>query len=1092
MNLTDTQKKAATTTDRNVIVSAGAGTGKTSVLVERFLHLVTEGKTPVTEILALTYTEKAANEMKKRIMDRLDKLGHERARRELESAYISTIHAFAARLLREHPFEAGVDPDFRVIESEESDLLKELALDEVLEKQCEKGNELFELLMTYSENGIREAVLKLYEGARHDGRSLSDFFSLRLELPPVPDLKALFEQAGEKEFAAEFSNFEKNTAWTWQAAEDFRVWKKEGKFSYKKKPGWKEIRNGLDVFLADRLEQLALTWKARLESLALSFEETYELKKKEKGALDFEDLQRRALSLFKNPSKISSKLLERYRGKFRQVMVDEFQDTNPLQLELIEMLSNGKNLFFVGDYKQSIYSFRGAEPALFLAKEKEYGDPEKGMRIALSENFRSAAPVLDFINRFFEHLWREEAVKFEGLKASAETKGEPQVEIMRVSKEDEESMDLARMREADLIADRMIELYAGGNGVPYGDMAVLFQVMTDIGIYEQALKRRGIPYYSVAGTGFYHQPEIRDMVSFLSFLENPLADIPLAAALRSPLFQVTDSTLYYLSNAAKKNDTQEKATPLFEGVKQFESIAEIPENEKEKIRFFMRIASELLAVKDRMKLTELLDSILEKTSYELTVLGDAQGVRRYANLKKMVNLAREFETVEPLALGAFLRTLRMLETHEVRESEAQIEARESGRVVQLISIHRSKGLEFPVVFVADMARKQRRDETNWLKLIPGKGYAIQLFNTESRKKDKEKPAGWLLLDEAIKNKRVQEWQRLLYVAATRAKEKLIFSGVAGDPEGDDEEEEARSANWMDWVQAMPGDILKAALRNRERPAGFHAAKRPIAEKKIFEEVFGDWQPKEMERLPESDAILQGLKKKPRLPARVIDLPVSAYAAFEKSPEKYRDVYEIGYSDSAFEIERNEETEPGDSYADFGTAVHRVLELMDFSEPARNLPELIREACSGLMPEKHIEAAEIVKQFCGSPLFETLQNAKEIYRELPFIINQRHGRIEGVIDVLFRDKAGVWHVLDYKTATGDAAKSKASGYELQIGMYAFAAHKILGITPATGIVYFLKNLYAHTLPFDAASLKALGTRLAALQDSIISFGNSPIK
>ena len=1297
--LTKSQQTAVTFTGRNVLVSAGAGTGKTTVLVDRFLHFLVSGQALVGEILALTYTDKAANEMKSRILKKLGELGRERDRRDLESSYISTIHAFCARVLREHPFEAGVDPDFRVIESEESDFLKEQAMDEALEKRCEKGNEIFELLKVYGEKDIREGILKVLDAARHDGKTLAEFFALnpspcplpkgergttassfssgqegtkiplskgergttepsfsggqketkiplskgekgttassfsggqkgaeiplskgesgttessfsggqkgaeiplskgesgtkiplskgesgttepsfsggqkgaeiplpkgergttepsfsggqketKIPLPkgergttepsfssgqkgtkiPLPlkggedkgegvekSIPFLLEKLGEEELSRDFERFSNNEAWDWRTVEEYKGW--QGGFSRKRgKKGdstWTEIKALASDFLARKIEVFMKPWAERFESLALSFEEIYEFRKKEKGFLDFEDLQARTVRLFRKQDKISAKLLDRYRRKFRQVLVDEFQDTNPLQLELIELLSLGDNLFFVGDFKQSIYSFRGAEPSLFLAKEKEYGNPERGLLIQLMENFRTAAPVLDFINRLFDHLWQEDSMPFQGLvackdgsdkepracrnhevSAKAKPEGPPSVELIAVPKKDEESMDLARMREADLIAERVLELYE--QGTAYGEIAVLFQVMTDIGLYEQALKKRGIPYYSVAGTGFYHQPEIRDMVSFLSFLENPLADIPLAAALRSPLFQVNDNTLFWLSRRAKGEDALKQATPLYAGVKDFEGISQIPAEEKEKLRFFLKISGEFLAVKDRLKLTELLDSILEKTSYELTVLADPQGVRRYANLKKMINLAREFERVEPLALGAFLGILRRLETHEVRESEAQVEAEESGRVVRLLSIHRSKGLEFKAVIVADLAREKRSDPTSWLKAEPGAGYSLKVRNEITG--DREEPAGWLRLEERLNRKRKQEWKRQFYVAATRAKEKLILSGVHKEKKSE-KETFSEMACWMDWMQAMPPELMEGVTVHSPEGPGFLARKRSLAEKKMFEEVFENLEPHPVEEIlpgqkerEQAEAagktILSVLEKKPRTSARVIDLPVSAYAAFEKSPQKYRDIYEIGYPDEG-EPERTDAPEPGDSYADFGTAVHRVLELLDFNDPAADLKKLVREACAGMTKEREEEAAGIVGRFCVSPLFDRLKHAQKVYRELPFVINQRHGRVEGVIDVLFQDAAGNWHVLDYKTAVGDAVKSKEAGYELQIGIYAFAAHKILKISPKTGIVYFLKNEFAQVLELDAAALKAAGARLAGLQDSILQLGN----
>ncbi len=1090
--LTPGQKTAVTTADRNVLVSAGAGTGKTSVLVERFLHFVTVLNVPVTEILALTYTEKAANEMKRRIMKKFAEMGRERDRRGLEAAYISTIHAFCARLLREHPFEAGVDPDFRVIESEESDFLKEQALEAAFEKRCEKGNDIFELLRVYGEGETGRGILKVFDAARHDGKTLAEFFALRAaEQGKAVSPVAAFEKLGEKDFAAQFQAFEKNKTWTWDTVEDYQEWtsgfsRKRGK---KGEEGlWKEAKACCADFLARKMDDMAGPWAEKFESLALSFEEAYEALKKEKGFLDFEDLQMRAVKLFRGQDKVSAKLLDRYRKKFRQVMVDEFQDTNPLQLELVELLSTGRNLFFVGDFKQSIYSFRGAEPSLFLDKEREYEKSGTALRVPLLENYRTSAAVLGFINRFFAHLWQEEAMPFEALTAGVKKDSGPGVELLTVEQKEGESMDLARMREASAIAERILQLHA--EGMAYGEIAVLFQVMTDIGLYEQALKKRGIPYYSIAGTGFYHQPEIRDMVSFLSFLENPLADIPLAAALRSPLFQVKDDTLFWLSQEAKGPE-KTGGRPLFEGVKRFESIARITEEEKKKVGFFLKTAGELLSVKDRLKIPELLDLIMEKTSYELTVLADPQGVRRYANLKKMLNLAREFESVEPLSLGAFLGTLRRLETHEVRESEAQVEAVESGRVVQLLSIHRSKGLEFGAVFVADLARRQRAEDTGWLKALPGAGAAIQVYNPKTGKK--EKTSRWIVLDETLKAKKRQEWKRLFYVAATRAKEKLIFTGVRKGADGD-EEDFTKTTTWMDWLTGLPQEFFEnVTMHPADGPLLTRA--RGIAEKKVFEEAFRLLEPRPAEEiLPDAAArkkaaeqggeILKALEQKPRTPARVIDLPVSAYAVFEKSPAQYRSIYEIGYPEEReAEPENISEEEPEDSYADFGTAVHRVMELLDFQNPEERLDALVMEACAGMAPEKKQEAADIVRSFCKTPLFERLRKARRVYREIPFIINQRHGRVEGVIDVLFQEGED-WHVLDYKTATGDAAKAKEAGYELQIAVYGFAVHRILKISPKSGIIYFLKNHAAHTLPFSPAEMAAAGKRLAGLQENIL--------
>ena len=416
---------------------------------------------------------------------------------------------------------------------------------------------------------------------------------------------------------------------------------------------------------------------------------------------------------------------------------------------------------------------------------------EQAARISLLENFRTAPCALNFINLFFGELWKEDSFPFENLIAKAAEDSRAGAELLCVELSEKESLASGRFREADLIADRILELHE--EGVSYGAIAVLFQAMTEIGIYEQALKKRSIPYFALSGTGFYHQPEIRDLVSYLSFLENPLADIPLAASLRSPLFQVTDNTLFWLAQYAKREDEN---APLYHGVKEFQRIPQITAAEKEKLFFFEHLAAELLEIKDRLKIAELVDLILAKTSYELTALAASQGVRRYANLKKLGNLARHLEGREPMTLGAFLRTLKRLEVQEVKETEAQVEAEQSGRVVRLSSIHRAKGLEFPVVFVADLGRTRRSSESTAAIAEAGRGYALCVRNEITL--EWEKPRKWLQIYEAVSRKEREEWKRLFYVAMTRAKQKLILSGVYKEKK-EEKDSFYEMSSWMDWV-----------------------------------------------------------------------------------------------------------------------------------------------------------------------------------------------------------------------------------------------------------------------------------------------------
>ncbi len=1119
MQLTKTQKLSIEASGKNILVSAGAGTGKTHVLVERFLYHVTLGKIPVTEILALTFTDKAANEMKSRIYKRLGEMGLDLARRELESAYISTIHAFATRLLREHPIEASVDPGFRVMEQEESDFIKEQVLDEVFERHCQAGSEGFELLRVYGEPQIRKGLLTILEAVRQEGKTLTGD---QVPLPKVPgsgdsdaDNKGnepgtfgrgthslfgrgthslnLFEKLDEPELTKEWRQFSNCTDWTWELVEDFKAWKSP--FSRRggknQKAEWAKVKKKCDEFLLSRIEEFSIPWRAKIEKLALVFESLYELRKKEESSLDFEDLQIKALGLFKKPGMVHQKLLDRYRKRFQLILVDEFQDTNPLQLELIEILSSGQNLFLVGDYKQSIYAFRGAEPKVFLAKEREYEKGDSGVRIPLLENFRTEEPLLKFLNCFFRNLWQENNLPFEDLAAQVEGTDRTSVELLKITQQADESLDHARLREASAIAQRIRTLYEDEK-IPYGDIAILFQAMTSEPIYEQALKKEGIPYFVIAGRGFYHQPEIRDMMSFLGHLENPLSDIPLAATLRSPFFQVKDDTLVWLAHYAKKEN---EWNALYEGIKQFEAIPEIPDTEKEKLKAYREVTCGLLLEKDKLRLAELLEKILAKTSYELTALAHPQGSRRYANLKKLLSLAREYESRELMGIGSFLRLIRRLATQEIKESEAQVEAEKSGRAVRLLTIHRAKGLEFPAVFVADLAHKPRGGEYGSVTAQAGKGYAMKVFNEKSW--EWEKPFSWREIEEEIRRKENDEWKRLFYVAATRAKSKLILSGVYKERKTEKESYDEMSS-WMEWIVKTPPEILQGMEIREEKGGAPRKPRLPLAEKKIFQEALVNPGLSPQTVSPEVQNVLARLAQKEKGFSKIIDLPVSAYAAYQKGSQVYHETYEIGYPDWMAEhghdplLRREEENEENLTPADFGTTMHRVLERLDFKNPERHSAQLVKECFRGAAEVIVSEAQEMVKKFLETSLFQRLARAKILKRELPFLLNERHGMIHGVIDLLFQDPDGTWHVVDYKAAVGSPEKVKEAGYDLQIQMYALAVSELLKEVPRSGILYFLKNQWEYRVDFNAKRLQEAGERLRELQDEIIAFRNQNVE
>jgi ATP-dependent helicase/nuclease subunit A len=1140
MILTEVQKKAVQTVGKNILVSAGAGTGKTRVLVERILHLLRTQKATLTELLVLTFTEKAANEIKTRLSEGFREMSLVGPRRDLEKAAISTFHGFASRLLKEHPVEAGVDPDFRVIETEQSELLKEEAMREMIAKIYEEKNGAFELLPVYGEEKARDGILKVFTAARHEGKSLREFFlenekkeqaiSAKREKELPREALVLIAKLEEIDRAT-WERFLGNKHWDGETFRDFREWC--ALYKGKRKAGWKEWRAILEDLAALRRGPLAAPWKEKFESLALAFEAAYSAKKKEKGFLDFDDLQMKAVGLFRGEKPALQKLRERYQRHFKFILVDEFQDTNFLQMEFVELLSSGHNLFMVGDYKQSIYGFRGAEPAIFLEKEKIYEDGKEGTRIFLSESFRSDPPVLDFVNRFFKTLWEEDAFPFEPLLPRAVPEAgsvsrDPSVEVLVTGLKENEDMphslsgDLkvngtspgnpsgkenksqdmrcARLREARVIAERIRELREKEK-IPYGDIAVLFQAMTLSGIYEDAFKTAGVPYFIVAGRGFYEQPEIQDMMSFLSHLERPLADIPLAATLRSPLFHITDDTLFWLSRHAKAK--QEEA-PLAHALKSLDLVKEISPEQRKRLEGFLKLTRTLTELKDRIPLSELIDKILEGTGYELSVLMDPKGVRRYANLKKLIAMVREYETYERMPLASFLNILKRLKAQEVRESEAQIALETSVEAVRMMSVHAAKGLEFPVVFVADMGHQGSRSDSKAVIAHAADGYAMQV--PDETDPEMQKPYFFQWVDSAIAKREEEEWKRLFYVAVTRAKSRLFLSGVHKKKK-EAKESFREMASWMDWAMAICDD---GASKPRERAGGSEApaceglsvkmtfgAEPPAGPRGAVKENFRKKMEAAIKNINWKDDVSTSPESRGTSPAlpRSIDLPVSAYVLFQKAPEEFWRTYQIGWSVGENEWAGEEAifTDNDFSAADFGTVMHGFFEHLDFSKPERFLePESLDRIFGRFGKDAVSSAQKIIRDFMGQPIFHELRKARQVKREIDFVLNERRGLIQGKIDILFEDEKGAWHILDYKTAAGDEAAAKKSAYDLQLEIYALAAERILKLPVRSAMIYYLKNQKSVALSFpeekSGAFFDALEKKICGLQQKILDYSN----
>ncbi|MFZ5802727.1 MAG: 3'-5' exonuclease, partial [Candidatus Omnitrophota bacterium] len=562
-----------------------------------------------------------------------------------------------------------------------------------------------------------------------------------------------------------------------------------------------------------------------------------------------------------------------------------------------------------------------------------------------------------------------------------------------------------------------------------------------------------------------------------------------AASLRSPMFQIAGDTLFWLSHYAKSVWSRDSAAPLWNGVERFAEIPEISEPEKEKLSRFLRITSELAVEKDRLRLAELMDKILAGTSYGLTVLADPNGVRRYANLRKLSRLARTLESSGPMPLGLFIYTLKRLEMQEVREGEAQVEAETAGKVVRIMSVHKAKGLEFPVVFVADMGRSRRGESDETFLCDYQQGFSFRLRN--ERLRDWEDPAPWRRIKEVLKKRTEEEWERLFYVAVTRAKDRLILSGVYERPK----KEKESSPSWIGTCQLAEKELASFCKR-WEGTEGARRRPRGRDPRQVLLKRFGDFKPrsdeeilggkKEAETVRERAlSILKNTMPFEKPADKVIDLPVSAYAAYAKSAADYRRVYEIGYPD-AREFEERLDTNGSEevSAADFGTTFHRFMEKLDFRASRAAAMKRLEKRFESLGPKSATRARAMLERFMDSGLLKALRAAAEIHREIPFLLNERRGLIHGVIDVLFRDPDGSWHVLDYKTGEGSEEKILRSGYDRQVDLYAHAVAKILKIPPVSGILYFFGNGWQYDRPIDREVAKRIEAELRRTQEELL--------
>ena len=853
------QAAAAYTVDRHVSVTAGPGSGKTTVLVERYLHILLKHNLSIDQIVAITFTNRAANEMRERLREQLDHLLQTAAgdgrqqllsyKRTLDGAVITTIHGFCSRLLREFPVEARVDPQFLLLDEHRAAMLLEGVVEEVLNEFISLGHvKISRLTLGVGRGRLANAIAQIYRDVRGQGLSLKELAvktaATHVSEEDHSDALAELSQA-MKRFSAiratTASQIEKQRkairAWSeleqllrktptpealadyCRAVADFRKLRPNAQGAFME--GVKTLDELIwEKDLAGRVPQLCLDrfaqdYALELIHLLIRVDERLEEEKHKLSALDFADLELKALELLQRPE-VMTRAAERY--KF--FLVDEFQDTNSLQRRLLEQLvlqtsrRERANLFIVGDRKQSIYGFRGADVDVFREMTETLVEAG-GLSQPLLLNFRSQPPLVSFFNYLFARLFepreavaekeREELgyVAHEPSVAKRELSiSGPLVELLVSTETGDADAEIdpraelsSREIDAEQLAQRISSLV--DQGAKYSDIALLFRALTNVQTYESVFRRANIPYQTVLGRGFYAREEITDLVQLLRFLDNKTDELALAAVLRSPLVGISDNALLALRCAPWLKDAGSgdplyhfgNTRRLFTALQRHREIAYIGQAEHELLERAAHFISELVKRRHHYALDDLLRYAVERSEYQTVIAANFDGAQRLANVERLYTLAARFEQSGHYLIRDFVRYVEDFEAIGSRESEGQID--EAANAVRLMTIHQAKGLEFPIVIIPELQRYSRVPD-NWFLLDRHRGLTLKVPDGRSNL-----VAGFSFTTFEQRNSWREEFEsmRLLYVAATRAEDRLIFSGTTKDFDSLN----AKPETWLRWI-----------------------------------------------------------------------------------------------------------------------------------------------------------------------------------------------------------------------------------------------------------------------------------------------------
>ncbi len=1063
VDLNDAQRHAAATLSGPVLITAGAGAGKTRTLTERFVNAVVPERVSgwtaigISQAVAITFTDKAAGELSERVRCALREVGRVEESRAVDGAWISTIHGMCARILRRHALDVGIAPGFTVAEGIVSARLKQRAFDAAANAAIEttgSGERLFGLY------GFRGA----FSGAERIRREIAARGVKPVVAHPAPDAQAMRHDAlqyfgqARHEFAT--CGIDASTVHKYRDAcegiEELLLGLGEGMDNGTEvaeaiwaaaaanraiKTTKKEIAAACEEFHRVREELLSEAAASALHPLAQSLIELandygarYSALKAEAGLLDFDDLQIRTLSLLE----LRPEVRERYRSEMQMFMVDEFQDTDSLQLDIVHTLA-GENLCTVGDERQSIYGFRGADIDVFREHVNQ-------MRVAgaasfdLVVNYRSHPAILRFANSVFgaEALFGEDLLSLEhGREEPAEPllpDGEPRVRV-EILHAPGRHTNADAAREARILASRFAEL-RDVHGVRPSDMVVLVRQYSHAVFIASALRAKGFPVLTVGGSRFFGLKETVWLRAFCRVLANPRQDDALIQVLTSPLVDVTDDALYRARSSAREAGS----ASLWDGVMRLASSADA------RAEGCLRDAAELISTArartGSQRLSEVILRAVEEAEVDLKLLaaGD-EGREMYANVLKFARMADEYESSEGSGPAGFSAHLDARERYGEHESPMTL-ADDDSPAVRIMSIHAAKGLEFPVVAVPRLGESRHGDSAavrvlaadGELKValrVPRDWRARVKAAGGSEPKDEAETAAFRDLGNAAASNETDESKRLFYVACTRARDALMLFGTANH------EKEASSDGPLTWLySALPG-LRGVAVGGEATAIGNSAG--PIACVRVTPaEDVPEFGSPESELATPEPVMLASRISSPALAEEAQDagrrprwLSYSQIAKYEECPRRFWATHILGIGEPYL-------PEDDDPRA-FGSAVHAALQLASDEIPEEERLAAIARSY-GLDGSATAHLREVANNYAASSVAGRLCAHQSIRREVPFAVPvDGDGRLllVGSMDAYGRtDDTAL--VIDYKTGvTGDPAELR-DRYVSQARSYALAA------------------------------------------------------